>query len=193
MGDNLFINKKTKLSLSDDHILSSLKDRDESTINYLYQSCWPMILQMVKTNNGSAAEAKDLYQDSIIDFLEKVWQDNFTLTCKIRTFIYSICRNKWLYQLRGKKRFIDMQEYIDIEEPEQDIQEETSELPDNYQIINMINALGEPCRSLLVGYYYENMSMGQLAQKLAYKSENVAKQQKFRCKDRLKAAFLREI
>ena len=193
MGDNLFIHKKMKSSLSDDYILSALKKRDESTINYIYQSYWPMILQMVKTNNGSAAEAKDLYQDSIIDFLEKVWQDNFTLTCKIRTFVYSICRNKWLYQLRDKKRFIDMQEYVEIEEAEEDTREETPELPDNSQIINMINALGEPCRSLLVGYYYENMSMEQLAQKLAYKSENVAKQQKFRCKDRLKAAFLRII
>jgi RNA polymerase sigma factor (sigma-70 family) len=190
MSDNRFANKVLRLPLSDDRILSALKERDESAINYIYQTYWPMILQLVKTNNGSTAEAKDLYQDGMLDFLEKVWQENFILTCKIRTFIYSICRNKWLYQLRGRKKFIDMEEYIACESPQQEEQEEAAGLPDDTQIMQAINKLGEPCRSLLVGYYYEKQSMEQLAQKLNYKSVNVAKQQKFRCKDRLKHAFL---
>lgn len=189
MSDKRFVNKVLPLPISDDRILRSLRDRDEGTISYIYQTYWPMILQMVKTNNGSATEAKDLYQDSMLDFLEKVWQENFILTCKIRTFIYSICRNKWLYQLRGRKKFMDMEEYIEFEKPAEDNPEDAPGLPDDNQIITAINTLGEPCRSLLVGYYYENMSMEQLAQKLNYKSENVAKQQKFRCKDRLKNAF----
>jgi RNA polymerase sigma factor (sigma-70 family) len=190
MSDNRFANKVLKLPLSDDRILSALKERDESAINYVYQTYWPMILQLVKTNNGSAAEAKDLYQDGILDFLEKVWQENFILTCKIRTFLYSICRNKWLYQLRGRKKFIDMEEYIAFEQPTEEEPEEVAGMPDDNQIVQAINTLGEPCRSLLVGYYYEKLSMEQLAQKLNYKSVNVAKQQKFRCKDRLKHAFL---
>lgn len=190
MSDKQFVNKVLQMPLSDDRILMALKDRDENAIKYIYQTYWPMILQMVKTNNGSASEAKDLYQDSIMDFLEKVWQENFILTCKIRTFIYSICRNKWLYQLRGRKKFMDMEEYIEFEEPAADTPEEAPGLPDDTQIQTAINNLGEPCRSLLIGYYYEHMSMEQLAQKLNYKSENVAKQQKFRCKDRLKNALL---
>jgi RNA polymerase sigma factor (sigma-70 family) len=190
MSDNRFANKVLKLPLSDDRILSALKERDESAINYIYQTYWPMILQLVKTNNGSATEAKDLYQEGIMDFLEKVWQENFILTCKIRTFIYSICRNKWLYQLRGRKKFIDMEEYIEFEKPTEEEPEEVPGMPDDNQIIHAINTLGEPCRSLLVGYYYEKLSMEQLAQKLNYKSVNVAKQQKFRCKDRLKHAFM---
>jgi RNA polymerase sigma factor (sigma-70 family) len=190
MSDNRFANKVLKLPLSDERILSALKERDESAINYVYQTYWPMILQLVKTNSGSATEAKDLYQDGMLDFLEKVWQENFILTCKIRTFIYSICRNKWLYQLRGRKKFIDMEEYIEFEQVAEEEPEQTPGLPDNDQIIQAINTLGEPCRSLLVGYYYEKLSMEQLAQKLNYKSVNVAKQQKFRCKDRLKNAFL---
>ena len=189
MSDNRFASKVLPLPLSDESLLSALKERDESAISYVYQSYWPMILQLVKTNNGSAAEAKDLYQDGMLDFLEKVWQDNFVLTCKIRTFLYSVCRNKWLYQLRGKKKFVDLEAYVELEQPEEEAPEENGTLPDDQQIIGAINQLGEPCRSLLVGYYYEQLSMEQLAQKLHYKSENVAKQQKFRCKDRLKNAL----
>ncbi|GEO02913.1 hypothetical protein AAE02nite_05770 [Adhaeribacter aerolatus] len=176
--------------MTEEKILHELKNRNENTIRSVYQANWPMILQMVKVNNGNEAEAKDLYQDSMLDFLEKVWEEDFVLTCKIKTFIYSICRRKWLYRLRGKVKFIDIETYTEVTEIAIEIPEEATDLPDDNQIMNAINQLGEPCKSLLIGFYYEKLTMEQLAQKLNYKSLNVAKQQKFRCKDRLKNAIL---
>ncbi len=176
-------------SSSDEALLLAVKNRDERAIKQIYQVNWPIILQMVKLNNGDEAEAKDLYQDSILDFLEKVWKENFVLTCKIKTFIYSICRKKWLYRLRGRRHFIDIDKFVEFEEPAEEAVVEAPEIPDDEQIISAIDTLGEPCRSLLVGFYYEKLSMEELANKLNYKNENVAKQQKLRCKDRLKNAF----
>jgi RNA polymerase sigma factor (sigma-70 family) len=144
---------------------------------------------MVKLNNGDEAEAKDLYQDSFLGFLEKVWSENFVLTCKIKTFIYSICRRKWLYQLRGRKRLIDIEKYVELEEAAEEAFVEAPDVPDDEQIISAIKSLGDPCKSLLIGFYYQKLSMEKLADKLNYKNENVAKQQKLRCKDRLKNAF----
>lgn len=176
---------------SDEELLSGLRNHDETVIRNVYNSYWPMILQFVKLNNGNEEEAKDLYQEGMLDFLEKVWSDKFALTCKIKTFIYSICRNKWLYHLRGKQKFVDIDDYIAIENPFNEAIEEEIELPDDTQIRNAIISLGEPCKSLLTGYYYEGLNMEQLAVKLMYKSANVVKQQKFRCKDRLKLAVTR--
>lgn len=189
MGENYVQNKMLKDSLSEEAILIAVKSRDESAIRQIYHMNWPMILQMVKMNNGDEAEAKDLYQDSILDFLEKVWSENFILTCKIKTFIYSICRKKWLYQLKGRRKLIDIEKYVEIEEIAEEALVEAPDIPDDEQIIFAINALGEPCKSLLIGFYYEKLSMEKLAEKLNYKNENVAKQQKLRCKDRLKNSF----
>ncbi len=184
------LSKVPKKYLTDEELLAALRDHNEHAVSYLYQTYWPMILQMVRTNNGSPAEAQDLYQESILDFLEKVWNEKFELTCKIGTFIYSISRNKWLYCLKGKQRFVDISEYIQIKDyQEQDTEE--FQLPDNDQILHAIAALGEPCRSLLIGFYYERASMEQLAERFNYKSMHVAKQQKYRCKDRLKNSILR--
>lgn len=168
-----------------------MEKRDEVALEYLYQTHWPIILQMVKVNSGSKEEAEDLYQESILDFLEKLWQKKLVLSCKLGSYIYSICRNKWLYHLRGRPKFIDVEEYVELEFETDDPMDKETELPDEKVINAAINDLGEPCRSLLIGYYYENLSMQQLADKLQYKSENVAKQQKFRCKDRLKNALLK--
>jgi RNA polymerase sigma factor (sigma-70 family) len=187
---NLYIHNKTlEDPLTDEAILLAVKRHDEGAIREVYQASWPVILQMVKLNNGDEADAKDLYQDSILDFLEKVWQEDFVLTCKIKTFIYSICRKKWLYRLRGRRNFIDIEKYAEFEEPAEEALVEAPEIPDDEQMITAIDNLGEPCKSLLIGFYYEKLSMEQLANKLNYKNENVAKQQKLRCKDRLKNAF----
>lgn len=175
--------------MTEEKILFDLKNRDENAIRVVYQANWPMVLQMVKVNNGNEAEAKDLYQDSMLDFLEKVWDEKFVLTCKIKTYIYSICRNKWLYRLRGRGKFTDLETYTEIAEMAADYPEEIPDAPDDQQIMQAINHLGEPCKSLLIGFYYEKLNLEQLAQKLNYKSINVAKQQKFRCKDRLKNAI----
>lgn len=181
----------TVKSLSDEMLIPALKNQDEQAIKYIYNSYWPMILQLVKTNNGNEEEAKDLYQESILDFLEKLWNGNLVLTCKIKTFIYSVCRNKWLYHLRGKQKFVDVEDYIILEKPTEYPFEERTDLPDDEQIRRAISALGEPCQSLLIGFYYKGLSLELLAKKLNYKSSNVVKQQKFRCKDRLKQALIK--
>ena len=179
----------TAQSLSDEILLPALKKQDEQAIKHIYNSYWPMILHLVKTNNGDEDEAKDLYQESMLDFLEKLWNGNLVLTCKIKTFIYSICRNKWLYHLRGKRAFVDVEEYIVLEKPIEEV-EERMERPNDEQIRKAIIALGEPCQSLLIGFYYNGLSLELLARHLNYKSSNVVKQQKFRCKDRLKQALI---
>jgi RNA polymerase sigma factor (sigma-70 family) len=183
------LSKEYNHHTTDEQLLLAIKNRDENAIKYVYQSYWPMILQMVKVNNGGPSEAKDLYQEGMLVFLEKIWSDKFVLTCKLSTFIYSICRNKWLYQLRGRQKFTDINDYTTIEDLAEESTEDAIELPEDEQIRKYIAALGEPCYSLLIGFYYENLSMEQLAAKLNYKSVNVAKQQKYRCKDRLKNAL----
>ena len=178
--------KMTATSFSEEMLLPALQNQDEKAIKYIYNSYWSMILQMVKTNNGSEEEAKDLYQEGMLDFLEKLWSGKLVLTCKIKTFIYSICRNKWLYHLRGKQKFVDIEDYIVMEKSITEETETDVALPNDDQLKKAIGLLGEPCQSLLIGFYYLGLSLEALSEKLNYKSANVVKQQKFRCKDRLK-------
>ena len=176
----------TAKSFSDEELLPALKNRNEQAIKFIYHSYWPMILQLVKVNSGDEEEAKDLYQEGMLDFLEKLWSGKLVLTCKIKSFIYSICRNKWLYHLRGRQKFVDVEEHIMLDSPVQEIAEPEAQIPGDEQIRDAIDALGDPCKRLLTGFYYEGLSLEQLCSALHYKSYEVAKQQKFRCLNRLK-------
>jgi RNA polymerase sigma factor (sigma-70 family) len=166
---------------------AALRQGDNNALEFVYKSYWPMISRFVRSNSGNLQDAEEVYQESIILLYEKLRKGEVTLTCSIKTYIYSICRNKWLQVLKGRKTIVDIDVYNDINP---DHSEEVQELPEDKEIIEAISAMGNPCRSLLIGYYYHQLSLENLADKLKYTSANVAKQQKFRCMERLKKLFL---
>ena len=173
-------------NLTDEQLLSGLYDRDKNAIKYLYTAFWPMILNFVLLNSGTEADAKDLFQEGILDFLEKLWKGNLVLTCKLKTYLYSVCKYKWLNKLKRRWPVIDIETYEDRGEVMPVFDNTGTTLPNGQELASAVHSLGEPCKSLLIGFYYEGLSMEQIAVKLDYKSAQVVKQQKFRCKERLK-------
>jgi RNA polymerase sigma factor (sigma-70 family) len=172
---------------ADQALMEALKTGNSQTLRYIYESHWPMALKFVLNNSGLEEDAKELYQEAVILLYEKSLDPTFTLTCSIKTYIYSICRNKWLNELRKKKKVIDIEYY------QEDLAHDTSENEQfdvkQKKVVDTILGMGDPCQSLLIGYYYDKLSFEHLAQKMNYQSPNVAKQQKYRCLERLKKMF----
>ncbi len=52
-----------------------------------------------------------------------------------------------------------------------------------------MGSLGEPCKSLLEGYYIQKKDMQQLAEMFGYTNADNAKNQKYKCLMRLKKLF----
>lgn len=173
---------------SDEVLVSRLQQGDNQALEYIYSAYWPMVANFVRTNNGSPQEAEDLYQEGIITLYEQVRKGNFNMASSIKTYLYAICRNKWLGKLKKQVPVTDVEEQlqqIPAEEPDTD-----APYVDDAAVKQALDGMGEPCRSIIVGYYYHKISLEQLAAKLNYASANVAKQQKFRCIERLKKKFL---
>ena len=53
-----------------------------------------------------------------------------------------------------------------------------------------LEELGDPCRALLISYYYEKKSMLEIAELLGYKNTDTTKNQKYKCLKRLKKLFI---
>lgn len=175
---------------TDEDLVTALKRGDNDALELVYKTYWPMILRFVRCNSGSDDDGEELYQEGIIALYERLQHRDFRLTCSVKTYIYSICRNKWLHQLRGRKSVLDIEEYneIAIESAEDEIRD----FPDDDELMEVVEAMTDPCHSLLIGYYYQHLSLEVLADKLQYASANVAKQQKFRCIDKLKRFFMQK-
>jgi RNA polymerase sigma factor (sigma-70 family) len=173
---------------SDEILIAGLQEGDRQALEYIYSVYWPMIARFVRLNNGSPQEAEDLYQEGVITLYEQVRKGDFYMSSSLKTYLYAICRNKWLGKLRKKVPVIDIEDHLQMTPAEED----TPDIPDvdEAALKQEIERLGEPCRTIIIGYYYHKLRLEQLAGKLNYASANVAKQQKFRCVERLKKKFL---
>lgn len=174
----------------DELILAEIRKSNEVALRELYKTHYPMVRSLILSNSGTEPEAKDVYQEAIIAFYENVQRENFVLTCKIKTYLYAICRRLWLKRLSEKKRF-----HGKIEEVETflGIEEEFSELEKREQEYDVmkrsLEGLGEPCRTLIKDFYIQDMSMESIRQKHGYTNADNAKNQKYKCLQRLKKLF----
>ncbi|MBK9639402.1 MAG: sigma-70 family RNA polymerase sigma factor [Bacteroidetes bacterium] len=165
-----------------------LSNGDDRILQVIYRQYYQTIVNLVMNNNGSLQEAKDIYQETLIIFYEKVRDENFELNCKLKTYLYSISRNLWLKQLQHKKRFTnsisDSEEYLEIP------WEEAGKKEDQYQAMHTaLESLGEPCRSILKDFYMHSQSMEEISEKFGYTNADNAKNQKYKCLKRLKKVF----
>ena len=166
--------------MKDSEIMSAISKGDESALDYLYKKYYRMMTRIVISNSGTEDEAKDLYQDALEVFWQKVRSGNLVLTSKISTYLYSICLNLWRKELDRKSRLSheekDGAEYVDYEQGER------------IRIVHeSINDLGDTCRKILSYYYFDNMSMSEIAERLGFANTDTAKTKKYKCKKRLDA------
>ncbi|MCG8389313.1 MAG: sigma-70 family RNA polymerase sigma factor [Cytophagales bacterium] len=164
--------------MKDKEIFERICSGDEKTLEYLYKKYYRMMTKMVISNSGSEQEAKDIYQDALVVFWQKAVSGNLVLTSKISTYIYSICQNLWRKELDRKKRLTN-EEKDSIEYAEHDKQERA-------KIINKcIHQLGDTCRKILMYYYFDGLSMQDIADQLGFANTNTAKTKKYKCKKKL--------
>jgi RNA polymerase sigma factor (sigma-70 family) len=180
---------KGSMRFSDQEILDGILSNDEEALSSLYKVYYPMILNFIMNNNGTEQEAKDIYQEAVIIFYEKI-REGIVLSCKIKTFIYSVCRNQWLKRLHEKSRYAaridDVEEFIHVEE---DVLQGEEKEHDFKKMAESLQSLGEPCKTIIEDFYIKELSMEEIADKFGYTNSDNAKNQKYKCLQRLKKLF----
>lgn len=164
--------------MEDREILEKIQRGDDSALQFLYKKHYKMMLKLIMRNSGSEDEAKDIFQDALIVFWEKVKGDKLVLTSKISTYLYSICQNLWRKELERKGKYTDqIQDRPDSQDPDRQ---------ERIDIINQcIAQLGEGCKQILLYYYYDKLSMQEISVKMGFANADTAKTKKYKCKQEL--------
>ncbi|HEY1006117.1 MAG TPA: sigma-70 family RNA polymerase sigma factor [Sphingobacteriaceae bacterium] len=185
------MSREIKSSVPEDsEVVLGILNGSKDTLNRLYKSYYPMILQLIISNSGDEDYAKDIFQEAIIVLYNKVKSGNFELNSKLKTFIYSVCRRLWLKRLSQLKHsggnVMDFEDHIPVEE---DL-EEYDEQDRKFKLMDQaMGKLGEPCRTIIEDFYMKNRSMQDICEKFGYTNTDNAKNQKYKCLQRLKKLF----
>ena len=168
-------------------IINGILSGDQNVFNKLYENEFPKVVKLVINNSGSVEVAKDVFQDALVILIEKVYTQKLDLTCSVSTYLYSICRFLWMDQLRQNKREMPLKDEYSYMNAE--ITVSGFEItPDIFEQVNIaIETLGDPCKQLLECYYYKNLSWAGIASKLGYANAASARNQKYKCLERIRS------
>lgn len=143
---------------------------------------------LMKTYKCQHADAREIFQSSVIAFYENVISNKLKLlSCSIKTYLFAIGRKKYLEKVKSQRRFDqnlaeDALAHIpDMQSGDAMVKERRLE-----HIERCLQKLGEPGRTILELYYYQGKSMQQIAKMLKYKNSETAKNLKYKCLNRLK-------
>jgi RNA polymerase sigma factor (sigma-70 family) len=169
---------KSGLETSEKELFERIQKGDEKALEFIYKKYYRMMTKLVITNSGTEEEARDVYQDALVVFWQKARSGTLVLTSKMSTYIYSICQNLWRKELDRKKRLSneekDSAESMDLDSPERE-----------KIIAKCLEQLGETCRKVLMFYYFDELSMQEIADKLGFANTDTAKTKKYKCKQKL--------
>ena len=187
---NVLISDWVNTIEQDQLLLKGLAENDKKSIETIYRLNYTMIQTFVLNNNGSVDDARDIFQESMVVLYEKSKAPTFSLTCQIRTYVYSICRRLWLKRLQALSKFSIQVESLEETIPVDEEVEEHEKVNNDFILMeHAMGKIGEPCKSLLDAYYLQKKNMQEIAIEFGYTNADNAKTQKYKCLLRLKKLF----
>ena len=171
-------------------LLKGLAKSDKKAAETIYKDNYNMVQALIINNNGSADDARDIFQETMIVLYEKAKSGTFELNCQLKTFIYSVSRRLWLKRLHQLQKYGGQIENVVETVPVEEEIDGHELRNDHFQAMekSMMN-LGEPCKSLIEAYYLQKRNMTEIAGSFGYTNADNAKNQKYKCLMRLKKLF----
>jgi RNA polymerase sigma factor (sigma-70 family) len=128
-----------------------------------------------------------VFQETVIAFINIVQQGKFRMEASVKTFLVSVARNVWRNEQKKRMRTDSREQKFESARPQSEdgINEWIDESDKKRQLRDLVFQLGEPCRKLLMLFYYENLSMREILNYLPYENEQVVRNKKYKCLQQL--------
>ena len=179
--------------MTDAEIIELIKKGDPRGLNTAYEAFRSEFVHwLMKFQKCDNEEAREYYQAAILIVYDNIHAGKLdTLRSSLKTYLFGIGKNLvWQnYRTSQRQQAIGAEFYLqNYLQPED---EDGKSVEMNLDIIShSFNQLGEPCHELLEQYYFHRKSMDEICASMGYKNPETAKNQKYKCMERLrKMAF----
>lgn len=172
--------------LSQEELIQGIKENHKDTIAAFYTEVFPKVKSYILQNSGDEDQAKDIFQEAFMVAWQKVKTGEFhpQNATAMQGFLFQVSKNKWLDWLRSSrfKRESSLDAIsMDVADSEEEmLQEERLSI-----LEKAFQKLGESCQELLQQFYYQKVSLEDLAKKFGWTAQT-AKNNKYRCMEKLR-------
>jgi RNA polymerase sigma factor (sigma-70 family) len=174
---------------TDAELIAAIGDANNlnKAILFLYQQYSETTSSFIIGYGGSRQDAEDVFQETVVSFIEIVKKGKYRMEASIKTFLVSVARNIWLNEVKKRERSGHREKQFELgrDQKEEDVGQQIGDLEKKKQLRDLVYQLGEPCRKILLLFYYENLSMKEIVDHLPYENEQVVRNKKYKCLQQL--------
>jgi RNA polymerase sigma factor (sigma-70 family) len=172
---------------SDAKILDLIrKGEDEESLAVLYKANRRPVVSYVIKNSGTSDDGEDVLQEAVVVLWEKVRSGKFQYESQLSTFIMGTARNIWLRRLARRRKEVPEGQNVDnARSPDPSPLEELIDSDRAKLVRDSLTKLGDPCKKLLLLFYWEECSLEEIAGKMGFANAETVKSKKYQCKKAL--------
>ncbi|MBK8624153.1 MAG: sigma-70 family RNA polymerase sigma factor [Saprospiraceae bacterium] len=170
--------------------IQKIKTNENEAIKEIYMLCKSECLQWLqKEYNCTKDDAMDIFQLSIMILYDNIKTQKLKiLTSNLKTYVFGIARNKAL-ELHRSRQIPVTDDYLSFV-ASYVIDEDNNVNEDQINMVcQSLDELGDPCKTVLVQYYYHDKSMDEITLMMSYKNADTTKNQKYKCLKRLQNIY----
>lgn len=158
----------------------------EAWLTALYKKAFPLVAAFVGRMGGSLEEARDVFQDALIIYYEKSDRQELDLKYSDKAYLFGIARYLWNKRYRENAKQVPIEELNAGLGGEADFMENPGQEISSSRLFLLLQTAGQKCMQLLSAFYYEKLSMDQLAERFGFSGARSAAAQKFKCLEKVK-------
>ncbi|TSD67373.1 sigma-70 family RNA polymerase sigma factor [Inquilinus sp. KBS0705] len=150
----------------------------EKLIMELYKSTFPVVARHVAKMGGSFDDARDVFQDALVAYYEKVVNANIPVQ-NDKGYLMGIAKHLWLKKIKNGQGNLPLTDSMDMaDEPEQN--------PSSAKVLHYLQSAGKKCMDLLSAFYYDKLPMHRVAELFGYSGERSVTVQKYKCLEKVR-------
>ncbi len=176
--------------MNQDSLAKRLRRRDEKALEETIRSYTPLVATIIYNVSNGTLSKEDI-EEVTSDVFLTLWNNTDKIIPeKLKGYLCCIAKTRALNKLSASKngKVISLEDYRNGEDLEDDfsITDETEKKELNQHLHAIIDALGEPDRTILIRYYYYYQSTPQIASLMQLNVETVKTKLK-RTREKIKA------
>ncbi|MDB5131732.1 MAG: hypothetical protein JWR02_1481 [Mucilaginibacter sp.] len=164
--------------------MSSIKASDntpaerEKLFMHLYKKAFPATARYVNKKGGSFEEARDIFQDALVIYYEKLTGSSFVLNVDESSYILGIAKHLWAKSFRQDIRYTPLDNYEFVEF--------VNEQPSTSMLLHHLETAGQKCMDMLKAFYYDKLPVATIARLFGYSTIHSATVQKYKCLEKVR-------
>jgi DNA-directed RNA polymerase specialized sigma24 family protein len=160
-----------------------MRNHEDQWLEEIYRSTLPRVARIVYQMGGNLEMAKDIFQDAVIIYLEKQQQHTLPDNVSAAAYISGIARICCIRKMKHMGRYTSLENIpADIAVPA----DYYAPPPVARPLLDYVKTAGKKCLQLLHAFYYDHLSIQEIADDFHFKTLHSASVQKYKCLEKVR-------